>query len=138
MTKYVKEFFHRGLMFAGFGPVILGIIYAILERTAVDFYVSGTQVCLGICSIYLLAFVHAGASVFNQIEEWPLAKSVLCHFLTLYVAYSVCYLVNTWIPFEPMVLLIFTAVFVVGYFVVWTVVVLTIKLTSKKLNSKLT
>ncbi len=137
MNKYVKEFMLRGLMFGGFGPIILGIIYAILESTLADFYVTGTQVCLGICSIYLLAFVQAGASVFNQIEEWPLAKSLLCHFSTLYIAYSVCYVVNTWIPFEPMVLLIFTAIFVITYFVVWISVLIGVKVTSKKLNQKI-
>ena len=33
MTKYVKQFLHRGLVFGGFGPIVAGIIYAILQST---------------------------------------------------------------------------------------------------------
>ena len=124
-------------MFGGFGPVILGIVYFILGRTLEDFTLSGAEVFLGILSIYLLAFVHAGASVFNQLEHWPVAKSTLCHFGLLYVAYVLCYLLNSWIPFEPAVLGIFTAIFVGGYLAVWLVVVICIKAAEKKLNQQL-
>ncbi len=137
MNKYVKEFFHRGLIFAGFGPIILGIIYFILSKTINDLILSGSEVLLGIVSIYFLAFVQAGATVFNQIEHWSVAKSLLCHLSTLYVAYSLCYVINTWIPFEPKVLLIFTIIFMVVYFVVWGIVYFTIKATSKNFNAKL-
>ncbi|MBR5247316.1 MAG: DUF3021 domain-containing protein [Clostridia bacterium] len=137
MNKYVKEFLHRGLMFGGFGPIILGIIYFIISKKLDGFILSGTEILLGIISTYILAFVHAGASVFNQIEHWSIAKSLLCHLSTLYVAYSLCYVVNTWIPFEPKMLLIFTAVFMAIYFVIWGIVYITIKITSKKINEKL-
>ncbi len=137
MNRYLKEFLHRGLIFGGFGPVILGIIYAVLAKTSTDFSLSGTEAFLGIVSIYLLAFVHAGASVFNQIEHWPLPKSLLCHFSTLFAAYSICYIANTWIPFDIRVIIIFTAIFFVVYFAVWITVYLCVKATSKKLNSKL-
>ena len=76
MNIYTKEFFHRGLMFGGFGPIILGIIYFILSLTIPNFALRGAEVLIAIVSIYLLAFIHAGASVFNQIEKWPLAKSL--------------------------------------------------------------
>lgn len=95
MKKYVKEFFHRGLIFGGFGPIIMGIIYVILQNTIDNFSLTGGQVCLAVVTTYLLAFLQAGASVFNQIEEWTLPKSLLCHFLTIYLAYSLCYIVNT-------------------------------------------
>lgn len=137
MKHYVKEFFHRGLMFGGFGPIVLGVIYAILERTVAYFSLSGPQVLLAIVSTYVLAFVQAGASVFNQIEEWPLPKSLLCHFLSLYVVYVLSYLINTWIPFQAEVVLIFTAIFVAIYFVIWTAVYLTVRATSRHLNQKL-
>lgn len=133
----VREFFHRGLTFGGFGPIILGLIYLVLHRTVEDFTLSGAEVCLGILSVYLLAFIHAGASVFNQLEHWPVAKSTLCHFGLLYVAYVLCYLLNSWIPFEPAVLGIFTAIFVGGYLAVWLVVVICIKAAEKKLNQQL-
>lgn len=136
MNKYVKEFFKRGLMFAGFGPVILGIIYAILENTIMGFSLGGIEVLIAIASTYLLAFVQAGASVFNQIESCPIAKSLFCHFGSIYLAYVLCYLVNTWIPFEIMAVVIFTAIFLVIYAVVWLTVYLIVKANEKKLNAK--
>ncbi len=137
MNKYVKGFIHRGLIFGGFGPIILGIIYFILSKTVDGFMLSGLEVMTGIISIYLLAFVHAGASIFNQIEHWGISKSLLCHLSTLYVAYSLCYVINTWIPFEPKVLLLFTAVFMIIYFAVWCTVYFVIRMTSKNFNAKL-
>ena len=137
MNKYVKEFLHRGLVFGGFGPIILGIIYFILSKTVDNFALSGSEMLIGIVSIYLLAFVQAGATIFNQIEHWPISKSLLCHLLTLYVAYSLCYVANTWIPFEPKVLLIFTVIFMAVYFTVWGIVYFSIKATSKNFNAKL-
>ena len=65
------------------------------------------------------------------------AKSLGAHFLTLYVAYSACYVLNSWIPFEPMVLVIFTAIFAATYFFVWFLVFAIIKATEKRLNKNL-
>ena len=137
MNKYVKAFLHRGLMFGGFGPIIFGIIIFIVSKTTEDLVLNGASMLTGIISTYLLAFVHAGASVFNQIDHWSIGKSLLCHLSTLYVAYSFCYVVNTWIPFEPKMLLIFTAVFMAIYFIVWGIVYLSVKATSKSFNAKL-
>lgn len=137
MKKYVKEFMHRGLMFGGFGPVVAGIVYMIISKVETGFSLGGTEVLLAIVSTYLLAFLQAGATVFNQIEHWSLPKSLLCHFATLYVAYTVCYLANTWIPFEPMVLLIFSLIFVVAYFVIWGIVYACVKKMSRKFNEKI-
>ena len=127
----------RGLIFGGFGPIILAIIYFIVSKLESGVTFSGAEMLLGVVSVYLLAFVHAGASVFNQIEEWGLNKSIACHFSALYLAYSVCYLINSWIPFDIKVFLIFTAIFVAVYFVIWTVVFLCVKKSSKNINEKL-
>ncbi len=137
MNKYLKSFLHRGLMFGGFGPIVVGIVYIVISRTLADFSLSGEQVCLAIVSSYLLAFVQAGATVFNQIEHWPVTKSLLCHFVTLFAAYSLCYISNRWIPFEPAVLLIFATVFVITYFIIWITVYFSVKAASRKLNAKL-
>ena len=137
MNPYVKEFFKRGLIFGGGGPLVLGIVYLILSFTLEDFSLKGTDVFVSILSTYLLAFIHAGGSIFNQIEYWPISKSLLFHFLTLYLAYSICYIINAWIPFEPMMLLWFTLIFTVTYFIIWITVVLVIKLTEKRLNKNL-
>lgn len=137
MNKYLKEFLHRGLIFGGFGPIILGIIYAVLESTLKDFALSGIQVLIAIISIYILAFLQAGASVFNQIEHWSIPKSMLCHFSVIYIAYVSCYLLNKWIPFNVNVLLIFTLIFIGLYLLIWLTVFVSVKIISHKLNKKL-
>ncbi len=137
MNKYLKTFLHRGLIFGGFGPVITAIIFYVLSFTLPDFSLGGKQILIATLSTYLLAFVHAGASIFNQIEHWPIAKSLGCHFGALYVAYSLCYIINTWIPFEPLALAIFTGVFAAIYAVVWVTVYVCIRITRNRLNAKL-
>lgn len=137
MNKYVKNFLLRGLLFSGFGPIIAGIVYMAIENSSYNFSLSGKEVFIAIVSTYLLAFIQAGASVFNQIEAWGIGKSLLCHLSTIYFAYVACYLVNSWIPFEPIVLLIFTAIFVAVYFVIWLSVFISHKAICKKMNKQL-
>ena len=137
MNKYVKEYFLRGLIFGGFGPIIMGVIFLILELTGVDLGLNGVSIFVAIISTYVLAFVHAGSSVFNQIEGWPIAKSMAVHFASIYVAYVLCYLVNSWIPFAWEAIAIFTAIFIIGYLLVWAIVYLIIKATSDRLNQSL-
>lgn len=137
MNKYIKEFFRRGLMFGGFGPLVAGIIYFVVSKTSPSFFLNGTEVFSAILSTYILAFLQAGATVFNQIEKWSLMKSLLCHLSTLFVAYTSCYLLNSWIPFDYRVILIFIGIFVAVYFTVWSIVYFSIKATSRKLNMKL-
>ncbi|MBQ8896247.1 MAG: DUF3021 domain-containing protein [Clostridia bacterium] len=134
MKSYVKEFFKRGMAFGGFGPIIAGIVFFAVDCSLDNFSLSGGEVLTAIIFTYLLAFVQAGASVFNQIEHWPITKSLLFHFLTFYVAYIACYLANSWIPFDHTVVLIFTAIFAVGYFVIWFTVYFIARATGKKLN----
>lgn len=124
-------------MFGGFGPIVCGIVYAILSASIDNFTLSGTEVLLGIISTYLLAFIQAGASIFNQIEHWPIAKALSIHFLCLYISYTGCYILNSWIPFEPVVLSIFTAIFAIAYLVICGIVYLSIKILEKKFNEKL-
>ena len=137
MNKYLKEFLHRGLIFGGFGPIILGIIYYIISKNTKDFSLSGGELLLGIVSIYMLTFVQAGATVFNQIEHWPIPKSLLFHFGSLYLVYVLCYIINSWIPFEWGVIGLFTAIFVVTYLIIWFTVYFIAKATGKKLNATL-
>lgn len=133
MNKYAKIFIRRGAAFSGLGPVVAGIVLAAIP----DVTLTGGQVLLAVVSTYLLAFVQAGATVFNQIEHWPLSKSLLCHFGSLYLAYSACYLVNSWIPFDPLVLLLFTAVFAAIYFTVWITVYLCVRAVGRRLNDRI-
>ena len=137
MNKYLKEFFRRGLMFGGFGPLVAGIIYFVVSKTSPSFFLNGTEVFSAILSTYILAFLQAGATVFKKKKKWSLMKSLLCHFSTLFVAYTSCYLLNSWIPFDYRVILIFIGIFVAVYFTVWSIVYFSIKATSRKLNMKL-
>lgn len=137
MNSYVKEFLRRGMMFSGFGPIIAGIVYFCISFSIDNFTLTSSEVLIAIMSTYLVAFLQAGASVFNQIDHWPLIKSMFFHFFTIYVAYVGCYLVNSWIPFDPTFILIFTSIFVGIYLLIWFTVYICVKSTSKKLNSKL-
>ena len=137
MSKLVKCFLMRGMAFGGFGPIIAGIIYLTLSYTIDNFTLSGAEVFLGVISTYLLAFVQAGASVFNQIESWSIGKSLLVHLSVIYIAYVSCYLVNTWIPFEWAAILIFTGIFVTSYLIIWLTVYIVVRGVSKRLNEKI-
>lgn len=137
MNRYLKDFLHRGLIFGGFGPIVVAIVFMCISLADRGFSLTASQILLATVSSYLLAFVQAGVTVFNQIEHWSTVKSLLCHFVTLYATYSVCYVVNSWIPFEPMVLVIFSVIFAVLFFVIWTIVYLSVKATSKRFNSQL-
>lgn len=137
MNKHLKEFFHRGMMFGGYGPIILGIIYLVLQKSIENFSLNGWQVFVAIISTYFLAFIQAGASVLNQIDtRFPLLMTG-AHLSVLYFSTLGAYLINSWIPFRPEALGIFTAVFVIGYAAVWLTVCIAIKTVSKKLNRKL-
>lgn len=137
MNQYVKNYLQRGIAFGGFGPIVAGLVFWILQLAGVEVVLSGAQVLIAIVSTYILAFVQAGSSVFNQIEEWPLAKSMGLHFISLYIVYVGCYLVNRWLPFAWQVIVIFTGVFILVYLAVWLTVYLVVKSVSKKLNKKI-
>ena len=132
-----RDFFLRGCMFGGLGPVVLGIVYVILHHTLEDLTLTGTQVFLGILSTYVLAFIHAGSGVFHRIESWSPGKSCLCQLSLLYAAYVLCYVLNDWLPFEPLTIAIFTAIFVGGYGLICLIVYLSVHAAAKKLNQSL-
>ncbi len=124
-------------MFGGFGPIILGVIYFVLQYSIKGFSLDGEQVFTAIISTYLLAFIQAGASVLNQIDtRFPLLMTG-AHLSVLYVSTLGAYLINSWIPFRPEVLGIFTAVFIIGYAVIWLTVYISVRGVSRKLNGKL-
>ena len=137
MNKYLKSFLHRGLVFGGFGPLVTAVVFLIISFFEKDLVFGASEVFVAMLSTYLLAFVHAGASVFTGIEDWPIAKCIFFHFGTLYPAYTVCYLINSWIEFRLDVFIIYTLVFVLVYFIVWLAVLISLKALGKKINSKL-
>ena len=137
MNQYVKNYLQRGIAFGGFGPIVTGLVFAVIEWCGTPVQLSCSEVLIAVVSTYILAFVQAGSSVFNQVEGWPIAKSIGIHFLSLYAVYVGCYFVNRWLPFSWEVVGIFTVVFAVVYFALWLTVYLIVRQTSKKLNKSI-
>ena len=133
----VKDFLLRGFVFGGLGPIVLGIVYLILHHTLKDLTLTGSEVFLGILSTYMLAFIHAGSGVFHRIESWSPCKSCLCQMSLIYAAYVLCYVLNDWLPFEPLAIAVFTAIFVGGYGVICLIVYLSVHAAAKRLNQSL-
>lgn len=137
MKKYVLEFMHRGLLAAAGGPVILAIIYGILGATgAVTAFAPG-EVCLGILSITLMAFIAAGITMIYQVEQLPLISAILIHAGVLYLDYLVMYLLNSWIPRNSAAIGMFTAIFFGGFALTWLVIYLCIRRSTGRLNEKI-
>lgn len=132
--NYLKEYIHRGLVFSGFGPIVFGIIIYILSKTVDNFSINGTGIILGIISTYIIAFVQAGSSVFYIIKSWTLLKSIFVQFISLFIVYLGSYLINSWIPFDIKVIMIFCAIFVISYIIIVLIVYITNKVISNKLN----
>ena len=137
MKKHITDFLKRGLIFGGFGPIVLATVYLIISVAKGGLALGAKEIFLGVISTYLLAFLHAGSSIFNQMESLSIAKRLLIQLGILYVAYTLCYLINSWLPFKWSVLLIYTAAFTVGYTVIWLSVLLSVKAASKRLNKML-
>ena len=137
MNQYVKVFLQRGIAFGGFGPIVTGLVLACIQWSGVDVLLTGSDVLIAVLSTYVLAFVQAGSSVFNQVENWSIAKGMGIHFLSLYIVYVSCYLVNRWIPLKWEIVLLFTLVFVAIYLAVWLTVYLIVRKTSRKLNQNI-
>ena len=122
MKKFWKEFFLRGLICAAGGPVVLAIIYGILGATGAAESLSPREVCYGILSITLLAFIAAGMTAIYQMEQLPLPTMILLHGGVLYIAYILTYLINGWLQNQVQAILIFTGIFVVGYALIWLII----------------
>ena len=94
MKTFWKNFLLRGLICAAGGPLILAIIYGILGATGAAESFSPREVCVGIISISLLAFITAGMTAIYQMEQLPLPIMILLHGGALYIAYILTYLIN--------------------------------------------
>ena len=137
MKKFVLEFLRRGLIASGIGPIVLAIVYLILQQTAAVETLSVNQVCVGIFSITALAFIAGGMNAIYQIERLPLMVAILIHGGILYISYLVTYLLNDWLDFGALPIIVFSAVFVVGYIVIWAIIYAIIKRNTAKLNKML-
>ena len=137
MKKYVKEFMSRGLICGGFGPIVVGIVYFIISLTINNFSLNGLEILVAIISSYILAFIQAGATVFEQIESFSPVKSLLLHMVSVYITYIFVYLVNSWIPFDLTVIIIFTFIFITLFLLIWFMVYFINRNLTKKMNEKI-
>ena len=137
MKKYVLEFFRRGLIACGFGPLILAILYLVLQQQTNLETLTVNQVCLGIFSISALAFLAGGMNAIYQIEQLPLMIAIFIHGIVLYFGYLVTYLVNDWLEQGLTPILIFSVIFVLGYLVIWMVIYFITRRNTEKLNQML-
>lgn len=137
LKKYFKDFLLRGLVSMGFGPIILSIVYGILDLCGVVDKFAVNDVVLGFLSITALAFLCGGMTVVYQIEEIGISKAITLHGIALYVAYAVVYITNNWLKDGLIPFLIFTVIFVIGYAFVWLVIYLITKRGTDSLNKKI-
>ena len=134
MKKNVLEFFRRGLIACGFGPLVLAILYLILHRCAAVETLTVNQVCIGIFSLTALAFIAGGMNVIYQMERLPLMVAILIHGCVLYGSYLLTYLLNGWLEWGTTPILVFSGIFVLGYLAVWAVICSLTRRNTEKLN----
>ncbi len=137
MKKFLKEFLLRGLICASGGPLVLAIIYGILGATGTVESFSPREVCMGILTITLLAFIAAGMTAIYQMEQLPLPIMILLHGGALYIAYIMVYLLNGWLRQQLIPILVFTGIFVAGYTAIWLIIYTATKIKTNVLNKKL-
>ena len=134
MKKTILEFFRRGLVVCGLGPLVLAVLYLIFHQCHDVQMLSVDQVVTGIFSLSALAFIAGGMNVLYQIERLPLMVAILIHGGTLYMTYLATYLVNNWLEWGTMQIMVFTAIFVLGYLAVWAVIYSATKRKTRRIN----
>ena len=72
-----------------------------------------------------------------QIERLPLMIAILINGAVLYVSYLATYLLNDWLDWGWIPVLVFSGIFVVGYLAIWAVIYSVIRRNTQKLNKML-
>ena len=131
------EFIRRGLAACGFGPIVLAVLYLILHQQGIIQMLTVNEVCVGIFTLTLLAFIAGGMNVVYQIERLPLMVAILIHGAVLYISYLATYLFNNWLEWGVISVLVFTGIFILGYVVIWAIIYSIIKRNTESLNRML-
>ena len=137
MKHHILDFIRRGLAACGIGPIVLAVVYLILQRNGQAQMLTVNQVCLGIFSLTALSFIAGGMNCIYQIERLPLMVAILIHGCVLYISYLITYLINGWLERDTTPILAFSAVFVLGYLVIWVVIYSGIKKKTDTINEML-
>ena len=134
MKRFALDFLHRGAIACGIGPLVLAIVYLLLQQSAAIQVLSVNQICIGIFSLSALAFLAGGLNALYQLERLPLLAAILIHGGALYLGYLATYLLNDWLDAGMTPIIVFTAIFVVGYIVIWAIIYSIIKRNTEKVN----
>ncbi|MBR4965926.1 MAG: DUF3021 domain-containing protein [Lachnospiraceae bacterium] len=134
MKKHILEFLRRGVVACGFGPMVLAVFYLIMQRQGIMENLTVNEVCLGIFSLSVLAFIAGGMNFVYQIERLPLMVAILIHGGVLYISYLVTYLLNDWLELGVVPILVFSGIFLLGYLAIWAVIYSIIKKRTDRLN----
>ena len=137
MKQYILDFLRRGLAACGFGPLVLAVLYLILQQTGKLQTLTVDQVCTGIFSLSALAFVAGGMNTIYQAERLPLMVAIMIHGGVLYISYLVTYLINDWMEWGTTPILVFSGIFVLGYLVIWVIIYSIIKRNTDQINEQL-
>ena len=137
MKRFLKGFLMRGMVAAGFGPMALVVFYLITAHHGGVQTRSVDEVCTAILSLTALAFIAGGMNAIYQMERLPLMVAILIHGVVLYVGYLCTYLLNDWLDFGVIPIVVFSVIFVVGYMVIWAIIYGIIKWNTRKLNAAL-
>ena len=127
MTTITKDFLRRGIAAAGFGPLILAVVYLILQQSGTVEFLTVDEVCIGIVSLTALAFIAGGMNVIYQIERLPLMIAISIHGTVLYA--------NDWLEWGMTPILVFSGIFILGYLAIWTVIYTITKKRTDKINA---
>ena len=134
MKKHILDFFRRGLVACGFGPMALAVFYLILWKQGAVQTMSVQQVCLGIFSLSALAFIAGGINTIYQIEQLPLMVAILIHGSILYICYLLTYLLNGWLEWGSTPILVFSGIYIFGYLTIWAIIYSIIRKRTARIN----
>lgn len=137
MKKFIKDFALRGMIAAGFGPLILVTIYLGLQLSKTVTNLSVAQVNLNIISSLILAFIAGEISAIFRVERISIGTATLIDAVVIYFDCLVIYLINDWIKAQAIPLIIFTIIYIVGYLIIWLIIYHQVKTQVKNINQKL-
>lgn len=134
MKQHILGFVGRGMVGCGFGPLVLAVFYLVMQHLGEVETLTVDQVCVGIVSLAGLGFMAGGMNEIYQIERLPLIPAILIHGGVLYLSYLVAYLLNGWLERGITPILVFSGIFILGFFAIWAVIYSIIKRNTTRIN----
>jgi hypothetical protein len=135
MRKYVLDFLRRGFSACGLGPLVLAVIYLIIEKKVDIQLLDINQVYREIFTLSALAFLAGGMNFIYQVERLPLISAIIIHGSVLYLGYLVTYLFNGWLEWTCTQILVFSMIFILSYLLIWTVIYTCIRRKTVRINA---